>query len=70
MLEYIESEMPAESPAAFGLHPNAGIGFKLREGEAFCAALQALRVRRGVGGGGGGGGAEGGWVGEKICLCD
>ena len=46
VLEYIEDSMPAESAAAFGLHPNAEIGFKLREASAFCANLQALQARR------------------------
>ena len=33
--------MPPETPVAFGLHPNAEIGFKLREGDRFCTQLQA-----------------------------
>ena len=32
--------MPPETPVAFGLHPNAEIGFKLREGDRFCTQLQ------------------------------
>lgn len=36
--------MPAESAIAFGLAPNAEIGFKLREAAAFCNNLQALQV--------------------------
>lgn len=44
VLEYIEDNMPAESAAAFGLHPNAEIGFKLREAAVFCSNLQALQV--------------------------
>ncbi|CAG9462750.1 unnamed protein product [Pedinophyceae sp. YPF-701] len=42
---YIEDSMPAESPIGFGLHPNAEIGFKLREGETFCASLLNLQPR-------------------------
>ena len=34
-MEYIEEVMPPETPLAFGLHPNAEVGFKLREGGRF-----------------------------------
>ena len=51
MLEYIDEAMPAESAVAFGLHPNAEIGFKLREAEAFCGSLLAMQV--GIAGGAG-----------------
>lgn len=44
VLEYIEDSMPAESAVAFGLHPNAEIGFKLREAASFCSNLQLLQV--------------------------
>jgi hypothetical protein len=44
--------MPPETPLAFGLHPNAEIGFKLREAEAFCGSLVALQPAEGGGGGG------------------
>lgn len=37
MLEYLDEQMPPETPLAFGLHPNAEIGFKLREAETFCS---------------------------------
>ena len=37
--------MPAESAVAFGLHPNAEIGFKLREAASFCDNLKRLQVR-------------------------
>lgn len=30
-MEHIETTMPAESPIAFGLHPNAEIGFRTAE---------------------------------------
>ena len=43
-LDYI-SAMPAETPLAFGLHPNAEIGFRLREGDALCASIFALQPR-------------------------
>ena len=45
VLEYIEDGMPAESAVAFGLHPNAEIGFKLREAASFCDNLKRLQVR-------------------------
>ena len=45
-LEYIEDAMPPETPTAFGLHANAEVGFKRREAERFCAALQSLQPRQ------------------------
>ena len=44
VIEYL-AEMPAETPVAFGFHPNAEIGFKLREGDAFCNSLILMQVR-------------------------
>lgn len=44
-LEYIAEVFPTESPLAFGLHPNAEIGFKLREAESLCASLLLLQPR-------------------------
>ena len=41
-MAYIDEEMPPETPLAFGLHPNAEIGFKLREGMRFCSSIAAL----------------------------
>ena len=38
--------MPPETPAAFGLHAPAEVGFKRREAERFCAALQGLQPRQ------------------------
>ncbi len=52
MLEYIDEQMPAETPLAFGLHPNAEIGFKLREAETFCNSLVQLQPRESSGEGG------------------
>jgi hypothetical protein len=37
--------MPPETALAFGLHPNAEIGFKLREAETFCNSLVQLQPR-------------------------
>lgn len=45
VIEHIEELMKAESPVAFGMHPNAEIGFKLREAEAFCASVLNLQPR-------------------------
>uniref|UniRef100_A0A061SKG9 Flagellar outer dynein arm heavy chain beta n=1 Tax=Tetraselmis sp. GSL018 TaxID=582737 RepID=A0A061SKG9_9CHLO len=47
VLEVIEETMPPETPLAFGLHPNAEIGFKLREADSFCASLVLLQPREG-----------------------
>lgn len=44
VLEYIQDTMPPESAVAFGLHPNAEIGFKLREAETFCGSLLLMQV--------------------------
>ena len=52
MLEYIDEAMPPETPLAFGLHPNAEIGFKLREAERFCANVLCLQPREAGGEGG------------------
>ncbi|KAK9808985.1 hypothetical protein WJX72_007373 [[Myrmecia] bisecta] len=52
VLEYIEEVMPPETPLAFGLHPNAEIGFKLREAERFCANVLCLQPREAGGEGG------------------
>lgn len=58
-MEYVEELMPPETPLAFGLHPNAEIGFKLREGVRFCGAVLALQPREA--------GAEGGLtIEEKV----
>ena len=45
VLECIDETMPPETPLAFGLHPNAEIGFKLREAERFCANVLCLQPR-------------------------
>lgn len=44
--------MPPETPVAFGLHPNAEIGFKLREGDRFCMQLTQMQPRQTGGAGG------------------
>eukprot|EP00891_Asterochloris_glomerata_P002883 jgi/Astpho2/2883/Aster-01037 len=52
VLECIDETMPPETPLAFGLHPNAEIGFKLREAERFCANVLCLQPREAGGEGG------------------
>ncbi|KAF5834390.1 hypothetical protein DUNSADRAFT_8976 [Dunaliella salina] len=52
VLEYLDEQMPPETPLAFGLHPNAEIGFKLREAETFCSSLVQLQPREAGGEGG------------------
>jgi hypothetical protein len=48
----MDEQMPPETPLAFGLHPNAEIGFKLREAETFCNSLVQLQPREAGGEGG------------------
>jgi len=52
VMGYIGDSMPAETPLAFGLHPNAEIGFKLREADAFCISLLQMQPREAGGEGG------------------
>jgi dynein heavy chain len=52
VLEYVDEQMPPETPLAFGLHPNAEIGFKLREAESLCNSLVQLQPREAGGEGG------------------
>ena len=44
-LGHIADHFPTETPLAFGLHPNAEIGFRLREADALCGALLSLQPR-------------------------
>jgi len=48
-MEFIVETFPTETPLAFGLHPNAEIGFKLREAESLCSAILTLQPRDGGG---------------------
>ena len=41
----IADTFPAETPLAFGLHPNAEIGFRLREADALGVAMLSLQPR-------------------------
>ncbi|KAK3254170.1 Dynein beta chain, flagellar outer arm [Cymbomonas tetramitiformis] len=52
VLEYIDDFFPAETPMAFGLHPNAEIGFRLREADNMCFQVQMLQPREAGGEGG------------------
>ena len=45
VVEHIGSKFPAESPMAFGLHPNAEIGFRLRDCESLCASVLSLQAQ-------------------------
>lgn len=51
-MEYIEDTLPTETPSAFGLHANAGIVFRLREGEQFTEQLNSLQAQSAAVGGG------------------
>ena len=48
-VEYITEVFQTETPLAFGLHPNAEIGFKLREAESLCNSLLSLQPRESAG---------------------
>ena len=45
-MEYIAETFPTESPLAFGLHPNAEIGFKLPAGGEPVPSILWLAARR------------------------
>ena len=47
MLEHIDSNMPQESPAAFGLHGNAEIGFRMKHAEQMFTDIRELQPRSG-----------------------
>jgi len=53
--DYIEHDLPKESPGIFGLHANAEIGYLSKESIKLFQTI--LEVQGGGGGGGGGGGA-------------
>ena len=52
-LEHIEVELKGETPLAFGLHPNAEIGFRTEQSENLLRTLLELQPRDGSGGGSG-----------------
>ena len=46
VLQYIEDNMPTESATAYGLHPNAQLGFLRREADNLGLSLQSLRPQK------------------------
>ncbi len=52
-IEYIETELPPESPLAFGMHPNAEIDFRTTQCEALFRTLVELQPKDSSGGEGG-----------------
>merc|ERR1711871_71067 len=49
--EYIDESFPPETPACFGLHANAEIGFRLQQAQAMFDAILNLQPKAGGGGG-------------------
>jgi dynein heavy chain len=45
ILEHVETTIPQESPTAFGLHPNAEIGFRMKQAESMFAQVRELQPR-------------------------
>ena len=45
VVAHIADAFPPETPLAFGLHPNAEIGFRLREAGTLCSAMLSLQPR-------------------------
>ncbi|KAJ1468029.1 dynein heavy chain domain-containing protein [Baffinella frigidus] len=43
--EVLEATMPQESPIAFGLHPNAEIGFRMKQAETIFLNIRELQPR-------------------------
>merc|ERR1712028_308772 len=59
--EYIDTETPAETPLAFGMHPNAEIDFRTMQCMTLFKLLQEIQPRDPGSGGGGGGSMQ-----EKV----
>lgn len=53
-LQYINAELPAESPYLYGLHPNAEIGFLTQTSEKLFRMVLELQPRDSQGGEGAG----------------
>lgn len=53
-IEYIEQELPPETPLAFGMHPNAEIDFRTTQCENLFRMLVELQPKDAAGGGEGG----------------
>lgn len=62
-LQYIDAELPAESPYLYGLHPNAEIGFLTQTSEKLFRMVLELQPRDTQGGEGAGATRE-----EKVSL--
>jgi len=45
ILEHVDTTIPQESPTAFGLHPNAEIGFRMKQAESMFAQIRELQPR-------------------------
>ncbi|KDD71606.1 hypothetical protein H632_c4701p0, partial [Helicosporidium sp. ATCC 50920] len=43
VVEWLQGLRLAEGPAAFGLHPNAAVGFRLREAAGLLASLSSMQ---------------------------
>jgi dynein heavy chain, axonemal len=52
LLEYIETSFPPETPIAFGLHPNAEIGFRLTQADNMFKNITELQPKSSSGSGG------------------
>lgn len=52
-LEYVEKNLPPESPVCYGLHPNAEIGFRTAQGENMFNMITEMQPRSAAGGGAG-----------------
>ena len=48
ILEYVDINMPQESPAAFGLHGNAEIGFRMKHAEQMFTDIRELQPQSGA----------------------
>ncbi|CEL96675.1 unnamed protein product [Vitrella brassicaformis CCMP3155] len=65
-VEHLES-IPGETPLAYGLHPNAEIGFRTQQCQDLFGMLMQLQPRGGTGGEEGGGGQSVQGRAEQIC---
>merc|ERR1712196_508351 len=52
VVEHIDDELKAETPVAFGLHPNAEIGFRTQQSELLLKTVLELSASSNEGGGG------------------
>jgi dynein heavy chain len=58
-LDYTQNQMPPETPPAFGLHPNAEIGYLTNAANALFVTIMAIAGGSGGDGGGGGSAVKG-----------